>query len=163
MNGAGMAGGAAAAAMTNLVDGPVAACIHYIVQIDSFDLGAFNACSGLGVELVVEQREEGGNNGMVWQLPTRLRYSNVKLTRPVTPMTLMLTNWINHWVVSGERRTAVIQALGPLGPAPIASWSLVDVMPVRWTGPEFNPARPEVATETLELAHHGFLGPGWGL
>ena len=31
----------------------------------------------------MEQREEGGNNGFVWQLPTRIKYTNVKLSRPV--------------------------------------------------------------------------------
>ena len=46
-------------------------------------LGLFNSCEGLGLEVVIEQREEGGNNGFVWQLPTRIMYSNVKLSRPV--------------------------------------------------------------------------------
>ena len=46
-------------------------------------LGTFNSCEGLGVEVVLEQREEGGNNGFVWQLPTRMKYSNVKLSRPL--------------------------------------------------------------------------------
>ena len=33
------------------------------------------------------------------------------------------------------------------------------MIPVRWTGPSLNPESPKVATETVELAHHGFL-PG---
>ena len=33
----------------------------------------------------------------------------------------------------------------------------VDVVPVRWTGPSFNPESAKVATETLEIAHHGFI------
>jgi hypothetical protein len=31
------------------------------------------------------------------------------------------------------------------------------VVPVRWTGPSLNPDSPKVATETVEIAHHGFL------
>ena len=64
---------------------PIAVSVFFIVQIDDKDLGSFNSCEGLGVEVVIEQREEGGNNGFVWQLPTRVKYSNIKLTRPVGP------------------------------------------------------------------------------
>ena len=38
----------------------------------------------------------------------------------------------------------------------VASWGLLGVVPVRWTGPSLNLDSPKVATETLELAHHGF-------
>jgi hypothetical protein len=31
------------------------------------------------------------------------------------------------------------------------------VVPVRWTGPALNLDSPKVATETIEIAHHGFL------
>ena len=39
----------------------------------------------------------------------------------------------------------------------VASWWLDGVIPVRWSGPSLNLDSPKVATETLELAHHGFL------
>ena len=42
----------------------------------------------------MEQREEGGNNGLVWQLPTRMKYTNIKLTRPIGPDSAKLTKWI---------------------------------------------------------------------
>ena len=57
--------------------------VCFSVTIDDDELGSFNSCDGLGCEVVMEQREEGGNNGFVWQLPTRIKYTNVKLTRPV--------------------------------------------------------------------------------
>ena len=59
-----------------------AVSVCFAVTIDDMQLGTFNSCEGLGVEVVMEQREEGGNNGFVWQLPTRMKFSNVKLTRP---------------------------------------------------------------------------------
>ena len=49
-------------------------------------------------------------------------------------------------------------ALDPEG-TKLARWELQEVIPVRWQGPSFNAGGPKVATETLELAHHGF-GPG---
>jgi phage tail-like protein len=41
----------------------------------------------------------------------------------------------------------------------VTTWSLDRVLPVRWTGPSLDPDSPKIATETVELAHHGFL-PG---
>ncbi|MGY1640648.1 phage tail protein [Geodermatophilus sp. SYSU D00703] len=123
------------------------------------DLGTFISCEGLGCEVVVEQREEGGNNGFVWQLPTRLKYSNVKLTRPVGKDTTKLTAWFASLVNGMERRTATISAMNAERQV-IASWSLTGVIPVRWTGPSLSVDSPKVATETLEIAHHGFLPEG---
>mgnify|MGYP001823766526 CR=1 FL=1 len=42
----------------------------------------------------------------------------------------------------------------------VASWSLADVIPVRWTGPSLDVDANSVATESLELAHNGFLDSG---
>ena len=40
----------------------------------------------------------------------------------------------------------------------VAEWSLLSVVPVRWTGPSLNTESAKVATETIEIAHHGFSG-----
>lgn len=133
-----------------------AVAVCFSVSVDKDDLGSFNSCEGLGCEFVIEQREEGGNNGMVWQLPTRIKYPNVKLTRPVTRDSQKITNWISGMAAGVKRRTAVIEAKTLEGRT-IASWSLSEVIPVRWTGPQLSAEQTKVATETLELAHHGFL------
>lgn len=139
------------------VEEAVAVC--YVVKIDDENLGAFSSCDGLGCEFVMEQREEGGNNGFVWQLPTRIKYSNIKLSRPVTKESSKITAWIAGMASGIKRKTATIEAR-TLGGTVIARWSLVDVVPVRWTGPQLSADSPKVATETVELAHHGFLGGG---
>lgn len=138
-----------------------AVAVSFVVKIDDESLGAFNSCDGLGVEFVMEQREEGGNNGYVWQLPTRIKYSNVKLSRPVTKASAKVTKWIASMANGVKRKTATIEARTLEGTV-ISTWSLVDVVPVRWTGPQLSAESPKVATETLELAHHGFLAPGSG-
>jgi phage tail-like protein len=109
----------------------------------------------------MEQREEGGNNGAIWQLPTRLKYSNVKLSRPITAHSGKITQWFASMASGVKRKTATIEARTLEGTV-IARWALVDVVPVRWSGPQLSAESAKVATETLELAHHGFLAPGSG-
>ena len=136
-----------------------AVAVSFVVKIDDESLGAFNSCDGLGCEFVIEQREEGGNNGWVWQLPTRIKYPNIKLSRPVTADSAKITKWFAGMSAGIKRRTATIEARTLYGDV-VARWGLMDVVPVRWTGPQLNPDQAKVATETLELAHHGFLGTG---
>ena len=138
----------------------MAVSVFFLVQIDDKDLGSFNSCDGLGVEVVLEQREEGGNNGFVWQLPTRIKYSNVKLTRPVGRDSAKLTAWLASFASGVRRQTATISAMTAERKI-VATWNLDGVIPVRWTGPSLSPESPKIATETVELAHHGFL-PGKG-
>ncbi|MBW5485618.1 phage tail protein [Streptomyces bambusae] len=143
--------------MAQQQDPAVSVC--FMVEIDNISLGAFNSCEGLGCEVVMEQREEGGNNGYVWQLPTRIKYSTIKLTRPITRDTEQVTRWLAGMVGGIPRKTAHISAMTVDGTV-VARWSLMDVVPVRWTGPSLSPETPKVATETLEIAHHGFLNAG---
>ena len=42
----------------------------------------------------------------------------------------------------------------------VATYDLHDVIPVRWTGPSLNADQPKVLTETLEIAHNGFVNTG---
>jgi phage tail-like protein len=133
-----------------------AVSVAFAVSIDDTDLGSFNSCEGLGCELVVEQREEGGINGYVWQLPTRIKYSNITLTRPVCADTAKLTAWFASMVGGVQRRNATIAAM-TADDQVVAQWSLAGVVPVRWKGPSLGTDSAKVATETLEIAHHGFL------
>jgi phage tail-like protein len=139
-----------------------AVTVRFIVTLDDMNLGAFNSCEGLGAEVVLEQREEGGNNGFVWQLPTRVKYPNIKLSRPLTKSTEQVAKWFSATLASRAKRsetrrtTGYIQAMTGDGEV-VATWGLLDVVPVRWTGPSLNPESPKVATETVEIAHHGFL------
>lgn len=139
-----------------------AVSVCFSVQIDKYKLGTFTSCDGLGCEVVIEQREEGGNQRFVHQLPGRLKYTNVKLTRPINGDTENVAKWFAGMANKVERTVAEIVARTQDGKA-VAKWSLVDVIPVRWTGPQLNVDSPKVATETLEIAHHGFLsGAGKG-
>ena len=133
--------------------------VCFSVTIDQHDLGAFMTCEGLAVEVTVEQREEGGNNLYIHQLPGRIKYTNVKFTRPVNAESAKVRDWLASMSTGVTRTTAEITALTSDGQK-VASWGLTGVFPVKWQGPSFSLDSPKVATETLELAHHGFLSSG---
>ena len=141
-----------------MADEDPAISVCFEVSIDDDSLGVFNSCEGLGCEFVLEQREEGGNNSMIWQLPTRMKYTNVKLTRPIGADSAKLTKWFAGMVNGVKPTTMVISAKSRFDEK-VAEWSLVGVVPVRWTGPSLNFDTVKVATETLEVAHHGILPP----
>ncbi len=143
--------------MAEFKDPAVSVCFK--VKIDEFPLGLFNSCEGLGCEIVIEQREEGGNNAMIWQLPTRMKFTNVKLTRPIGEDSKHLTTWFASMMRGVKPTTMVISAM-TADDTVVAEWSLAGVIPVRWTGPSLNVDSAKVATETLEVAHHGILPGG---
>lgn len=92
-------------------------------------------------------------------MPTRVTFSTIRLTRPLTAETARVAAWISSIATGITRPTAQIAALRADGSI-VAQWGLIEVLPVRWTGPTLDPANPAVATETLEIAHHGFTDAG---
>lgn len=134
--------------------------LRFQVTIDEqHELGNWQKCDGLSVEYTVEEYREGGQNGYVHRLPGRARYENIKLTRPVDSMTMSVAGWLASVQTKLSRGTAQINVLDSSG-ATVAHWVLSDVFPVRWSGPNLDVNGNQVATETLELAHNGFLGQG---
>lgn len=137
-----------------------AIAVAFKVTIEQRNLGWFTACDGLGCEIAIEQREEGGNTAFIHQLPGRIKFTNIKLTRVVNNKDAdAVPRWITDVAAKGvTRTTAVIEACTAEGKL-VAKWNLQGVIPVRWTGPSLSVDTTKAATETLELAHHGFL-PG---
>ena len=149
--------------MSDEVTNDPAVGLYFSVTIDGVKLGSFSTCEGLSVEVQTEDREEGGENGFVHKLPVRMKYSNVKFTRPIGPDSKSIVEWFAKLATGIERTTAHITALTP-DTQPLVTWDLEGVIPVKWQGPSFSAESPKVATETLEIAHHGFKveqGKGW--
>ena len=145
----------------NPFDGGLA--VYWKFGVDGMSLGTFTSCEGLGMEVSVEQREEGGNNYFVHQLPGRLSYPNIKFTRPLSKHSETVARWfINIANGTGIKRTnGQIVALSPEGMV-IAQWGLMGIIPVRWIGPGFRSGSDQAAIETVEIAHQGFFDPAKG-
>lgn len=139
--------------------GDPAVSVCFLVIMDGQDLGLFNSCEGLGVEVTVESRHEGGNNDFAYQLPGQVKYTNIKLTRPLNADSGNVAAWISSVGPGFSRSTGQIQAMTLAG-LPVCTWSLQSVMPIKWTGPQLTTESPKLATETLEIAHHGFVVNG---
>jgi phage tail-like protein len=119
-------------------------------------LGNFHTCTGLGAQVEVEQFAEGGANGFVWQLPSRISWSNITLTRPVTADTTKVADWLSRIIRQVDRQDGEIVALRP-DLAPITRWQVLGIVPVNWQGPSFDPGNSQPAVETLEIAHQGLM------
>jgi phage tail-like protein len=133
--------------------------LFFRLTIDGQDMGIFNGCEGLAVEVEVQEYEEGGNNGYVTRLPGRLKHSTLRLSRALSPDSSKLTTWISTMVTGIQRPTVEVSALRADG-STVAEWGLLDALPSSWTGPTLDPSANNVATETLEIVFHGFINPG---
>jgi len=131
-----------------------ASSVFFQLSIAGNDLGAFHTCDGLGAQIEVEQYNEGGNNEFTWQLPSRITWTNVTMTRPVTSDSTKVLTWFNEVMRRVERKDGEIVALAP-DLSPIVRWQLLGIVPIRWQGPTFDPGQSKVAVETLEFAHEG--------
>jgi phage tail-like protein len=140
-----------------MADLPHGQSLRFRVKIDgSGDLGNWSKCDGLSVEYEVFPYKEGGENAFIHQIPGRAKYQNIKLTRPINKDSKKVADWMAALKLVVKRQTAEISALDSEG-HPIATWNLEGVYPVRWNGPSLDIGNNQVATETLELAHNGFL------
>ena len=134
--------------------------LKFKVTIDSYgSLGSWSKCEGLTVEYEVQEYQEGGMNDYVHRLPGRCKYQNVKLTRPLDKNSADVASWVAGQRKKVGRSNAEIAVLDAAGEV-VVQWNLNGVYPVRWTGPSLDATGNQVATETLELAHNGFLKDG---
>jgi len=132
--------------------------LRFTVNIDGYgSLGSWSRCEGLAVEYEVLEYEEGGWNDYVHRLPGRRKYPNVKLTRPLDKDSQAVVRWVSGLVSKVERQNAEIAVMDANGEV-VCRWNLTGVCPVKWTGPTLDAGGNQVASESLELAHNGFLG-----
>ncbi|MFJ7906471.1 phage tail protein [Kitasatospora sp. NPDC096204] len=137
-----------------MTDNIFASSVFFSLTIGGNDLGEFTTCSGLGAQVEIEQYAEGGNNGFAWQLPGRITWSNITLSRAVTADTTKIARWLSEIVRKVEPKDGEIVALRP-DLSRIVGWQVMGIVPVRWEGPSFDPANSQAAMETLEIAHAG--------
>jgi phage tail-like protein len=128
--------------------------LYYQVKIENTTIGYFTECSGISVEYDVTTLEEGGTNEYVWKLRGRAKHPNLVLKRGVTHETALL-DWFTKCQVDMDYRTVQVALKGPDGKT-VRAWAFGVAWPAKWTGPSLKGGSNSVATETLEIAYHGF-------
>jgi phage tail-like protein len=123
--------------------------------------GAFQDCSGLEVEMDVQEYLEGGRNDGVIRRVGRGKYTNIVLKRGMFygdgEVNRDLWVWIQS-IVSGTRPVprynGIIEVMGSTDDV-VATWTFDRGLPAKIKGPELNAKTGEIAIEELTIAHEG--------
>ncbi|MFE3864937.1 phage tail protein [Streptomyces goshikiensis] len=135
---------------------PFGSSFLFRVTVGPFLLGSFTSCDGLGCSVEMQEVWEGGVNDHPWRIPTRMTYSNITFTRPLGRDSALSWGWLSSQVIKPVPTVGEIAALDA-DRKPIVRWWLQGVYPVSWKGPSFSASDSRAVTETLEIAHNGFI------
>ncbi|OCA54275.1 phage tail protein [Photorhabdus namnaonensis] len=114
---------------------------------------AFQQISGLSRELQTTQLSQGGENARNVWLAEKIQHGRLLLKRgvmTVTPLTLIFDR-----VLRGEKTVyadVVIMLLNE-NSVPVASWTLSNALPVRWSTGDFDANSNAVLVNSLELRY----------
>ncbi len=129
---------------------------------DQLGDGGFQECTGLDVEMDVQEYLEGGRNDGVIRRVGRAKYQNLVLKRGMFWRTGQGVNrdlwmWLQG-IVSGERPVirydGIVEVMG-IRDDVVARWVFRRGLPAKLTGPQLNGKTGEVAIEELHIAHEG--------
>ena len=139
---------------------------RFKVVVQDVDLGGWATCRGLLADFKQEVIREGGHYDSFTIIPDRVLYNPITLTRAMNSadsgaVQSWLQRVVREWYADSSDggysdHTAQITLLDA-GQAAVMTWSLRNVYPLRWRGPDLDASSGHIAIETLELAHEGFL------
>ncbi len=126
-----------------------------------FGDGAFQECSGLQIDLDVQEFLEGGRNDGVVRQVGRAKFHNIVLKRGMfynkSGVNRDLWNWLQG-IASGVRpviRYDGVVTVMKTGYEVGAKWEFYRGLPVQVRGPELNAKTGEVGIEEIHIAHEG--------
>lgn len=131
---------------------------------DELGNGGFQECTGLDIELDVQEYQEGGRNDAVVRRVGRAKYSNLVLKRGMLvpdgtgQVDRALWQWLQG-IASGVRPVArydgVVQVMDAGGENVLATWEFDRGLPAKLAGPQLNAQTGQIALEELHIAHEG--------
>jgi phage tail-like protein len=125
--------------------------------------GGFQECTGLEVEMDVQELVEGGRNDGVVRFVGRGKYSPIVLKRGMLfpaggQVYTELWAWLQN-VLAGTRPVAryngVIDVLSADGKRAVATWTFDRGLPAKIAGPQLNAKTGEIAIEEITIHHEG--------
>jgi phage tail-like protein len=130
---------------------------------DQLGDGGFQECSGLEIEMDVQELLEGGRNDGVIRRVGRGKYTNLVLKRGMfygedNRVNAEVWRWLQG-ILEGVRPVArydgTVQVLAADRKTPMATWVFDRGLPARVAGPQLNARTGEIAIEELHIAHEG--------
>lgn len=118
---------------------------------------AFQEVSGLESRMELETVVEGGENRFVHHLPKPVQQGTLMLKRGLTDRSSNLVTWCKNTLEGDfstriQPRDLVVSLLNEEA-EPVASWSIGNAFPVKWSVAGFDAMKNEIALETVELAY----------
>lgn len=130
---------------------------RFLVVFDSgqYDLGSWSKVSGLSVSCDnIEYRT--GNSNQVWTVPGMTKYTKISLSRATTMDSSVVQDWLVETSKNPKIYSGCIQLHSALG-IPICKWVIKGFFPVGWKIADMDSKASTLVTETLDIAHRGFL------
>ena len=133
---------------------------HFRLQVGGKEaIGQFREVSGLDTESeIIEQKEVDANGRpVIVKVSGNPKWSNIELKRGVDT-NKSLYEWRRMVEDEGpdKARTDCTLELLDYDGSPIASYSITQAWPVKYTGASMNAGSNEIAVEGITLAHEGF-------
>lgn len=125
--------------------------------------GGFQECTGLEVEMDVQELKEGGRNDGVIQQVGQGRYGRIVLKRGMLfgddhKVNGALWAWLQG-ILTGRRPVVrydgTIQMMSGDGSRVLATWTFDRGLPAKVAGPQLNAKNGDIAIEELHIAHEG--------
>ena len=111
----------------------------------------FRSVSGLKVQQDVQDYNEGGVVGFTRKIVAQFKWPNLVLSNGFTGDKKLFAFKDVHKRVNGQ----VIALGAKLNP--VCRWEFYNGYIVKWTGPDFDATKNEVAIEQIEIAHEGLV------
>lgn len=130
---------------------------HFQVKWDDTEL-AFQEVSGLDIE--TEPLEYRAGNNPVFstsKMPGMIKTSNITMKKGVFAKDNAIFDWFNEIKMNTITRKAITISLLDEAQAPTMVWKVQNAFPVKVQGTDLKAEGNEVAVESIEIAHEGFV------
>jgi phage tail-like protein len=122
------------------------------------DLGSWTKAEGLDVTWDVADYRAGDGGNQRWFFPGNTKYSHVRLSRAAAQGdSEKVKDWLSKTSFHNQSGQEVQITLHDSSTKKVLDWHLKNAMPAKWSIANFEAGGSNVAIETLELVHEGFL------
>lgn len=128
-----------------------------VVEPGTHDLGTWSGIGGLDVTWTMNTYQAGDLGNTIFLYPGGTKFSNVTLTRTVCDETNKMKEWLDSTSFNHEMHTMTIDVFDESYTKPVVSFTLENAVPTNWKIDKLDAKGSNVLTETLTVAHSGFL------